>query len=131
MLSCILSGFPHNGNFDMTNQTRRTFLKRAGGVAAAVAIRPAARGAATTGAAGERIRVGIIGPGGQGSQLMMSFVDQSDVEVAVVCDVDRTRLEDAARRVETKTGKAPKTTGDLRRVLDDPAVDAVIIATPD
>ncbi len=48
-----------------------------------------------------------------------------------VCDVDQKRLAAAAAKVAAAAGNSPKTVGDLRRVLDDPKIDAVFIATPD
>jgi len=73
----------------------------------------------------------MIGPGGHGSGLLASFVAQKDVEVVYVCDPDADRMNQAARVVEQAAGKAPKAVADLRRVLDDKEVDAVVVATPD
>ena len=108
---------------------RRQFLRQAG----AAVIGAAAFGAPQTRAAGanDRIVLGVIGPGGQGSGLLKSFVAQKDVEVAYVCDADANRMNAAAKAVENATGKAPRADKDMRRIFDDRAVDAVIIATPD
>jgi predicted dehydrogenase len=54
-----------------------------------------------------------------------------DVELAWACDVDAKRLELAAKTAQELSGAAPRTTRDLREVLDDKSVDAVFIATPD
>lgn len=62
---------------------------------------------------------------------MTAFADQKEVEIATVCDVDDQRRREAASSVEKKTGKAPKTEKDFRRILDDSSIGAVIIATPD
>jgi len=78
-----------------------------------------------------RIVLGIIGPGGMGSNHLRHLTARKDVEIAWVCDVDRQRLGTAAEHVEKETGKQPLTTSDLRKVLDDRRVDAVFIATPD
>jgi predicted dehydrogenase len=51
--------------------------------------------------------------------------------VAYVCDVDTNRLSAAAKIVADKTKKAPKAVGDMRVILADQSVDAVLIATPD
>ncbi|MCH8829931.1 MAG: Gfo/Idh/MocA family oxidoreductase, partial [Planctomycetes bacterium] len=113
----------------MNDNNRRSFLQQTGmGVAAA-----AVAGRATYAAAGanRRIVVGVIGPGGMGSNHLRSLVRLKDVEVAYVCDVDRNRLARAEKTVKDATGKSAKGTGDLRKVLGDPKVDAVFIATPD
>src|SRR5687767_6039177 len=97
--------------------TRRDFLKQTGSlVAGAAALSLAGRAAAeekdakAAGApSGDKIVLGLIGPGGQGMNLLNSFVRQSDVEVAWVCDVDDGRTANAASVVQSATGKSPKT----------------------
>lgn len=119
-----------------TDSTRRDFLKHSGAVAAGAAAvtattpwtRPAWAGAA---GANEKIVIGVIGPGGQGMNLLSSFVRLPGVEIAWVCDVDDYRMADAHNHVRDVSGEAPQRAKDLRKVLDDKAVDAVIIATPD
>lgn len=122
-----------------STNSRRNFLKNAGVTVAAAAAAtsvasPRARAddaAAQAVSANERFTIGVIGPGGQGMNVMSSMLALGDVRVAWVCDTDRRRLDDAARAVEEASEKAPKTDTDLRRVLDDKDVDAVVIATPD
>ena len=104
---------------------RRTFLKTAGLGAAALAVTPP-----TASAGGDRIRVGVIGPGGMGSHHLKQLVGRKDVVVTHVCDPDQQRLAAAAGVVE-KAGKAPRAGKDMRQVFDDKDVDAVFIATPD
>jgi predicted dehydrogenase len=103
---------------------RRSFLAGVG----AAAVSPAAV-SSTPGA--DRIIVGLIGPGGMGSNHLRNLVKRDDVTVAWVCDVDQERLEKAINVVESETTKRPRSTLDLRQVLDDSNVDAVFIATPD
>ncbi len=57
-----------------------------------------------------------------------TFQKLPNVEVGYVCDVDDSRLAVAAKNFGVPAGKA---VNDLRRVLDDKSVDAVIVATPD
>ena len=95
--------------------------------AAALSLARPARAAS----ANEKIVLGVIGPGGMGTNLLKSFAAQKDVELAYVCDVDAERMARAVKNAETITGKAPKAVGDFRRILEDKAVDAVVIATPD
>jgi predicted dehydrogenase len=111
----------------MTADRRRTFLQQAGLSAAALAV----GSSAAQGAESDRIVVGLIGPGGMGSNHLGLLVNNPQVEVAWVCDVDQNRLAKAAATVEEKTGRAPQSTSDLRKVLDDQRVEAVFIATPD
>jgi len=52
-------------------------------------------------------------------------------DIVTVCDVDAQRLERATEIVRGWHGKAPDSTGDYRKVIDDPAIDVVHISTPD
>src|SRR5687768_12586091 len=110
----------------MTPTNRRTFLQStiAGAVASAL---PATSHAATN----NKLTLAVIGTGGMGMNHTRMLADRKDVEVAYVCDVDAKRLAEAAKEVEKRSGKAPKAVKDLRQLLDDRAVDAVFIATPD
>ena len=110
----------------MIEQTRRTFLKRTGiGAAGAATLAVAtARGAAR---ANERFRLGVIGCGGRGTGVAQSFAELPDVEVVYACDPDARRAADAVKELSGK----PKAVADMRRILDDPSIDAVLIATPD
>ncbi|MCA9150648.1 MAG: Gfo/Idh/MocA family oxidoreductase, partial [Planctomycetales bacterium] len=89
--------------------------------ATAVATRARAANAATN-----RLRVGVIGLGGQGQTHLKRFHEIQDVDLAYVCDVDQARVSAAAERFPDAQAVT-----DLRQVLDDDSVDAVSIATPD
>ena len=108
-----------------------SFLKDAGlGIAAATAchLGTPVRGAMSP---NERMQVGVIGPGGMGSSHLNELAGRQDVEVSYVCDADANRLAAAAGLVRDKTGRDAQAVKDLRQILDDKAVDAVFIATPD
>jgi predicted dehydrogenase len=110
--------------------TRRVFLIETGTLTAGAAALAWPRALRAAGA-NERITLGIIGPGGMGSSLLQSFAGMADVAIAVVCDPDAKRLEAAAQSAERISGKRPQTVKDLRQVLENKDVDAVVIATPD
>jgi predicted dehydrogenase len=59
------------------------------------------------------------------------FAGHPEAEVVAVCDVDDAAFPKAVERVQQRTGKTPRIEKDFRRLLDDPAIDAVTIATPD
>jgi predicted dehydrogenase len=71
------------------------------------------------------IRVGVIGYGYWGPNLVRNFADQVDATVVVVCDHRSDRLTLAQRRYP-----AIRVTTDPLELIADPAVDAVAIATP-
>ena len=75
----------------------------------------------------ERVRIGCIGVGGQGTANMRKFLKS----VTAVCDVDTKHLATAAGEVEKGSGKKPATFADYRKLLESKEVDAVCITTPD
>jgi predicted dehydrogenase len=94
----------------------------------------------------ERIRMGFIGLGNRGSQLLQLFMSHPDVEIAAFCDlyepyllrdrnlVDPRYLKSLATQVPKMGEKFPnqvKKYNDFRKLLEDKDVDAVCIATPD
>jgi predicted dehydrogenase len=96
--------------------------------------------------ANDKIRMGFIGVGNRGSQLLNLFRMEPDVEVAALCDVYGPFLSrDAsavAQRYRDELGerlpklgetfpKPPKKYTDYRKLLEDKDIDAVCIATPD
>lgn len=105
---------------------RREFLEQtSASLLAATAIGTAT--AAPKGA-NDKLVVGLIGCGGRGSRVAGLFQNSPNVELAYVNDVDDSRRAAAAKQF----GVAPsKAVADLRRILDDKSVDAVIVATPD
>ncbi len=78
--------------------------------------------------ANDRLRIGAIGCGGQAMSHLKTLVnmrESDNCEVVAVCDVFDKRAEQGA---QTTGGKVVK---DYRRVLEDPDIDYVLIATPE
>src|SRR5262249_27725117 len=100
---------------DMSATDRREFLKRTGQGAAAAATALALAGTARA-AAGDKLIVGVIGPGGMGSNHLNLLGKNEQVRVAYVCDVDEKRLASAAETVSKLSGTAPQAVADMRRV---------------
>jgi predicted dehydrogenase len=71
------------------------------------------------------VGVAIIGLGYWGPNLLRVLSDNPDVDVRYMCDRDRDRLELFRRRYPNA-----RSTTSVERVLADPSVEAVIIATP-
>lgn len=111
---------------------RRRFLTAGTGtIAAGVLSETAAR--ATSGTRpgpNNAIHTALIGAGGRGTYLLGLGLKNPGVVVSTVCDVNSRNRARAASVVEKAKGKSPRAEGDFRRVLDDPTIDAVIIATP-
>ena len=112
----------------MSRLERRHFLKTSSTLLVGTSL--AGKSAAWAGA-NDRIRVALIGAGIRGRGLMYEASDVDGVEVAVICDPDERRMAEKAAELEKKTGKRPKTEPDLRRVLEDPQIDVVTVASCD
>lgn len=78
----------------------------------------------------DKVVIGIMGVRGRGRYLINQFGPMPDVEIAYLCDVDQRLVERAMKTVESHGGARPRFVGDVRRMLDDGNVDAVVIATP-
>ena len=76
--------------------------------------------------ANDRVRVAIVGLRGRGKDHIEGFSHVRNVEIAALCDVDESVLNERRGQV----GGTPRTVADVRRVLDDPSIDAISIATP-
>ncbi len=109
----------------MSKISRRLFTQSS--LAALAAAGTAAQAEGVPNGSADPVRLGFIGVGNRGMQVMAAFLEHSDCRVTAMCDVDSRIL---AKSAETVKG-SPKQHGDFRRVLDDPEIDAVVIATPD
>ncbi len=75
--------------------------------------------------ANDRIRLGLIGAGDRGMQLVREAITLPNAEVVAFADIYTKRLDDAKKVVPDA-----KTYLDHRYLLDDKSIDAVFIATP-
>jgi predicted dehydrogenase len=70
-------------------------------------------------------RIGIVGCGYWGPNLLRNFIENEAAEVCWICDLDPSRLAVMGRRYP-----AAETTADYHKLLQDHSLDAVVIATP-
>jgi predicted dehydrogenase len=70
-------------------------------------------------------QVAVVGLGYWGPNLLRVLIEQPDVEVRYMCDRDVDRLARMAQRYPSV-----RPTASIDEILDDPDVDAVLIATP-
>lgn len=133
--------------------SRRDFLRRSGATAVALAaagpwiVPSSALGRGALRAPSERIQMGFIGLGGQGTGHLLGgawtyvpggYVARDDVQVLAVCDVRRERREHAHSRCNAiyaqKSGQASydgvRAYNDFREVLARQDIDAVLLALP-
>jgi predicted dehydrogenase len=131
-----------NEKHDPSGISRREFTTRVGAAAAGVAIGGShvfgsnANAAPAVGkrvlGANDRVVIASIGIRGQGNALKRGFARLKNVEHKTLCDIDANlapeRINDP-RLADVPTFK-PGFAQDLRRVLDDKDIDAVVIAAP-
>jgi predicted dehydrogenase len=95
-------------------------------------------------AASDRIRLGIVGLGSRGFNLLDELLKLNDVDVVAVCDVDRLHYRDnvwghgqsygresARKHIEKKGRPQPEAFADFRDVCGLADLDAIVVATPD
>jgi predicted dehydrogenase len=134
---------------EKTDQTRRGFIEKTaltvGGISVALNA-VSAPGLSRTVGPNDKIRMGFIGIGNRGSQLLELFMQQKDVEIVALCDIyepylQRNRAKVDPRYLADRAGQVPKMGekfpvqpklySDYRKLLEDKNIDAVCIATPD
>ena len=105
----------------MANNTRREFLKQtAAGTAVLFAYPPS-----SVLGANDRVRVGMIGVGNRGQDLLEEVMAVPNVEVVAMADVYRGRFAEVKKKVPNIA-----TFDDHHRLLDLKDLDAVIVASP-
>ncbi len=78
----------------------------------------------------DQIRVAVIGVRGRGMEHIAAYLKLKDARITTICDVDQGVIGPASKVIRAVNGSDPKYVQDLRRIFDDPEVDAVSIATP-
>jgi predicted dehydrogenase len=78
----------------------------------------------------DTVRVACVGVRGQGQSHIRAYAKMPNVEIAAICDVDESVLEQRSTDAEKLTKKRPAGFTDLRKLLEDKSIDAISIATP-
>jgi len=105
----------------MAKKTRRDFVKQSVLGTAALLAYPPARVLG----ANDRVRVGMIGVGGRGQELLNQVLELRDVQLVAIADIYSRRREEAK-----KAAPSIQTLDDHRRLLDMKDIDGVIVASP-
>src|SRR5947207_13111807 len=110
----------NTGDSSMSSVTRREFVRKSALAVGAVALTGPFIRSARAGEPGpnDKIRVGLIGCGGQGCRDLQFFLDNPEVDCPVVCDVDDGHLADGVKVCTGKGRKPPATAKDFRRLLE-------------
>jgi predicted dehydrogenase len=118
---------------DKKNQ-RREFIKKTALGAAAVTLGPLSTSAKSYSrilGANDRLGVAILGCYRRFGALSDSLSQLENVDVAYVCDVDSRRQEKAVGTMKKLMNHTPKGEKDLRKIIQQPDVDAIFVAIPD
>lgn len=110
-------------------QDRREFLKKAGTFAAGsfmAAALPWFTFNEAHAANGQKVKIGMIGPGSRGQLLLHHLKANPDVEITALCDIYQPSIDRAVEILEFR----PDIYTDYRKLLEDKSIEAVIIATP-
>jgi predicted dehydrogenase len=100
-------------------ESRRNFISKvATGLAGSLAASSAL-------GANDRLRIGIIGPGDRGKEILRQALALENVECIGAADVYTRRLDEAKAIAPNA-----RTYSDYRKMLEDKDIDAVLIATP-
>ena len=116
--------------------TRRQFIKRTAALSATALGAPYFVPSAVLGKdavpPSERIVIGCVGTGGQGTGNMKRFMEFPDVQVVAVCDVDANHRAKARDLVNAKYGNQDcATENDFRKLVARADLDVVSVCTPD
>src|SRR5579863_10354918 len=120
----------------MVNVNRRKFLKTS---AASLATMSALSYTRAADAPNDKVVLALIGigstvpgsVGGRGRQLLRPFTSFKDVDIVCLCDIDESFIPIAQKLLTGRERREAHVEKDLRRVLQDKNIDAVIVATPD
>ncbi|MEM9560146.1 MAG: Gfo/Idh/MocA family oxidoreductase [Planctomycetota bacterium] len=107
-----------------TEFDRRSFMAQAGAGLAAVTLLPSL-GLARQPSAGADIRVGVVGAGTHGRDVLREIGRMEGARVVAVCEPDERRLRSALRR-----GRGAEGFASIEDLLAADLIDAAVIATP-
>ena len=105
----------------MAENTRRNFVKQTAICTAAALAYPSA----LVLGANDRVRVGVIGAGARGQDLLKQALEVPGIQLVAVADVYKRRHEETRQLIPQV-----QTFEDHRRLLDRKDLDAVIVASP-
>jgi predicted dehydrogenase len=108
----------------MSRLSRRAFTQS---VAVGAAVSSSALGASRVSGANDRVRVGFIGLGNRGDQVLDAFLTHKDCEIVAIADIYQPYLDFASKKIGTN----PAQYRDYRKLLEHPNLDAVAVETPD
>ncbi len=121
-----------SANVDRRHFLRSTLQSAVAAIATPYIVPSTVLGRGNTVEPSNRITMGFIGLGIQGTGLLRAFLAEKDVQVVAVCDVRESQRQKARGIVDERYGNtACLAYNDFREVCHRDDIDAVCIATPD
>lgn len=116
----------------MNNLDRRSFIKKTTAAASASLVASASFIQKSTAKpnATDTVNIAVIGVRSRGKDHYRALSKIPNVNISILCDIDERLFPEAVAEVQKLTGKKPKTETEFRKILEDPDIDAVSIATP-
>jgi predicted dehydrogenase len=108
-----------------TKVSRRQFIESTT-LGAAGLMLSASRAPASVLGANDRVNVGVVGAGGQGTSLIRNLATVPNSKITAMCDIFEPNLSKGVNLA----GSEPKPFTDYRKLIESKDVDAVVIATP-
>ena len=114
----------------MNSMHRRKFLRNAGAGAASLAVSgPFIQPGLAQKSPNETINVAVMGIRSRGKAHARNYAKIPNVTVKTLCDPDESFFTDLVADIEDRTGTAPGTETDIRRVCEDKDIDVISIAS--
>ena len=79
----------------------------------------------------DRVNVAVMGTNSRGHALTKVFIESENVNISYICDVDSNVVDKTVAMTHENQGSKPKGEKDIRKVLESPEVDLLVIAAPD
>ena len=110
---------------------RRSFIKKSGVATAGTLVGSQVLGQPQKrNSPNDEVQVAVIGIRSRGKDHYRALSKIPNVKIVTLCDIDQRLLPGAVSEVEKLTGHKPGTVTEYRKVLENPDIDAVSIATP-
>ncbi|GAB4112548.1 MAG: Gfo/Idh/MocA family oxidoreductase [Thermoflexibacter sp.] len=111
---------------------RRDFIRATSLVGTGVLLAPALSAMPIfKGSPNDKVIIGAMGTNSRGFFVARMFAKLPNVEIGYICDVDSKVLEKTIADIEKVSGKRPKGYTDIRKMLEEKDLDAIMVATPD
>ena len=116
---------------------RRDFIKKLTAGTAGIAISGVASGLSAKSyariiGANDRLNIAVIGLGGRGVLYDKAIsLKENNVNLIYLCDVMKSQREKALESYSKLIDDKPVLENDIRKVISDPKLDAILNATPD